>query len=176
MPTIRPIPRPGRSPFRALRSALIALFAIACALGSPEPEVALTPEDLLDRLEALGALAPFSGVAVGTALGAPLPVKSDSDYYRLYEAPAPGFAKVTVMEPKAGASNGGSVALQVPGAPCVTMDLARARFGTANKVPTHPGAPPRPLDVWTHSQPWGDLLLAYDPATGCLAEATLRAK
>lgn len=155
---------------------MFPLFAAACALGSSSTEVDLTPETLMDRIDALGGIAPFNGAAVGAALGATLTVKSDMDWFVLYEAPAPGFVKVTVMEPKPGASNGGSVALHVGASPCVTLEAARARFGMAHRVAARPGAPAPSREVWTHSQPWGDLLMAYDPTTGCLAEATLRAR
>jgi len=137
----------------------------------------MTPEVLLDRIEALAKIAPFTAAAVEGVIGASLFVTSDSDYFALHEATsAPGFTKVTVMEAKPGATNGGSVALALTGSPCVTAETAAPRFGIGHRVPTHPGAPTRKLEVWTHTQPWGDLLLAYDPATGCLAEATLRAR
>jgi len=156
---------------------MLLSLLVGCALGSSSPETEpVTPSDVLDHIAAVGATAPFTASGVEKALGATLAQTSDTEYFTIYagEAP-PTWSGITVMAAKPGATNGGSVALQVGADPCITVDLARERFGFAHASPAHPGAP-APYERYQHTQEWGTLILGYDRDTRCLREATLRAK
>lgn len=137
----------------------------------------MTPIQMLDHIEKLTKTTPFSAQKVEKALSTTLNPEGGNEYFKQYAGTAAGgFTSLKLSEPQAGAANGGEVHLEVGDAPCVTFEMAKERFGFAHAVPTHPGHPKSELNFYQHQADWGKLIVGYDPNTGCLSTAFLRAK
>lgn len=155
---------------------LVFSMVLACA-DPPLAEKPMTPEQLLERLEALGDLVPFAPDPVGAALVATMVRDGGSGPFHYYNAePADAFSSAWLMAPQTASAAGGMLKLSLTGEVCVTPELAKGHFGWAHGVAPNHAGPAVQQRFLKHQLGWGDLKMRYDDKTGCLVEAILNAK
>lgn len=135
----------------------------------------MTPDTLLELVQRLTTQT-VEVASVEKVVGGKF-ARTDADAFVEHAAvDAPGFVRVWLQEPRAGATFSPRLSLRVDASVCATWDQARARFGFAAKVPVHPGVAQPADDWWQYPQVTSTRLsLSFDRSTGCLTEVSVQA-
>jgi hypothetical protein len=154
---------------------IIWMLAAACGAGTGGTQVDAGPTwNLLAQLVADGA--PIEPDRIANRLGVKLESAGETSALRISSGgPAGPFRSVRVQVATSPAAHS-AVTLEVAPGPCGTREEARARFGFQHSHPDHPGRPPGPVQYASHDLEWGQLMLGFDRATGCLTTASIEAR
>ncbi|MEQ1505446.1 MAG: hypothetical protein ABMB14_24655 [Myxococcota bacterium] len=133
----------------------------------------MTPDTLLELVQHLTTQT-LELASVEKLVGGTFTHADAAAYIEHTAVDAPGFARVWLQEPRAGATFSPRLSLRVDASVCATWDQARARFGFGAKVPVHPGVAQPPDDWWQYPQVTATRLsLSFDRVTGCLTEVSV---